>query len=307
MGEASQTERVRQHQIAVAKSMGLPPAVLEVLGKVEDWKLREWLYICALDGFSVEKLGECAKGGTDVATLCRIREEFWQKRYARTDDLRKDVETLGREVRQASMESKAAREAVEAGVGEAMKRKEREHAEELRAKESAIRLLQSQVGKLEAELGRLKGDKAEPGGTGAVPEPGLKGTGTAKKEGEREVQKEAAGQEKVRKQGGQAVKERPDGQNRQTEQKEATFGGRVSQASLPRTLAERFLSRRREREARRFIDKFVTGGNLTAEQVDYLLECLEEGVSVREMERFAAPGVPVGVMRRLNGLQRKGG
>ena len=41
--------------------------------------------------------------------------------------------------------------------------------------------------------------------------------------------------------------------------------------------------------------------------MDYLLECLEEGVSVREMERFAAPGVPVGVMRRLNGLQRKGG
>ena len=121
------------------------------------------------------------------------------------------------------------------------------------------------------------------------------------------MQKEAAGQEKVRKQGGQTVKERPDGQNRQTEQKEATFGGRVSQASFPRTLAERFLSRRREREARRFIDKFVTGGNLTAEQVDYLLECLEEGVSVREMERFAAPGVPVGVMRRLNGLQRKGG
>ena len=38
MGEASQTERVRQHQIAVARSMGVPPAVLEVLGKVEDWK-----------------------------------------------------------------------------------------------------------------------------------------------------------------------------------------------------------------------------------------------------------------------------
>ena len=95
MGEASQTERVRQHQLAVARSMGVPPAVLEVLGKAEDWKLREWLYICALDGFPAERLGEYAKGGTDVATLCRIREEFWRERCARTDDLRKDVESLG--------------------------------------------------------------------------------------------------------------------------------------------------------------------------------------------------------------------
>ncbi len=286
MGEASQTERVRQHQLAVARSMGVPPAVLEVLGKAEDWKLREWLYICALDGFPAERLGEYAKGGTDVATLCRIREEFWRERCARTDDLRKDVESLGREVRQASLESKAAREAVEAGVGEAMKRKEREHAEALRAKESAILVLKSRVGELEGELGRLKGEKPEPDVT--------------VKEGEQEVRKEPAGQGKTESQTGQAdrpakkAREEPDGQGTP-----ATW--------FLRAVAARFQVRRREREAKRFIDRFVAGGDLTAEQLDYLLECLEEGVSVREMERFAAPGVPVGVMRRLNGLQRKGG
>jgi hypothetical protein len=135
----------------------------------------------------------------------------------------------------------------------------------------------------------------------------LEGPGVAGKEGEREVQKETEGQETARKQGGQAVRERPGEQKRQTEQKEAASDGRMPPATFPWALAGRLVARRREREARRFIDKFVTGGNLTAEQVDYLLECLEEGVSVREMERFAVPGVPVDVMRRLKGLQRKGG
>lgn len=269
MGEASQAERVRQHQLAVAKSMGLPPAVLEVLGKVEDWKLREWLYICALDGFPAERIGECARGGTDVAALCRIREEFWQKRCARTDDLRKDVESLGREVRQASQESRAAREAVE----EAMKKKEREHAEELKAKESAIRLLKSQVGRLEEELGRwkegevngdeVKRDEVKTSGSGSVPEP-------------KNVMGTASGEQ-------------------------------ASPTPFPRALMERFLARRKEGETKKFIETFVKDGKLRAEQVEFLMECLEEGVSVREMERFTAPGISVDMMRRLKELHKKGG
>lgn len=281
MDEANQAERVKRHQVAVAKSMGLPPAVLEVLLQTEDWQLREWLYVCALDGFPFERLKEHARRKTDVATLCRIREDFWRDRVARAEavqreSLKRDVESLGREVEQAGRESRAARTAIEIGMEESVKRREREHAEELRTKDATIRSLKRQVANLEERLLQPKDAKE---------------TSSGKSVGKKTSLDTAGGLE-------------TDAGRKAREQE--------SQDSFLQVLKNRLTVRRREGESRKFIEKFAANKELKPEQVDFLLECLEEGVSVREMERFTAPGIPVEVMRRLKELDgreqdKKGG
>lgn len=53
-----------------------------------------------------------------------------------------------------------------------------------------------------------------------------------------------------------------------------------------------------------FIEKSLDAG-YTNEQLDYLLDCMEEGVPVKQIERFSSPRLPVEVMRRLRSLEER--
>ncbi len=53
-----------------------------------------------------------------------------------------------------------------------------------------------------------------------------------------------------------------------------------------------------------FIEKSLEAG-YSNEQLDYLLDCMEEGLSVEKIERFSSPKLPVEVMRRLRSLEER--
>ena len=58
-------------------------------------------------------------------------------------------------------------------------------------------------------------------------------------------------------------------------------------------------------DTRKFIEKYLNNDKLSDEQKEYLLECLESGMSVKEMDSFASEHLSVDQMKRLSSLYRK--
>lgn len=61
---------------------------------------------------------------------------------------------------------------------------------------------------------------------------------------------------------------------------------------------------KRQKEPAEFIEKSIQEG-YSNEQLEYLLDCMEEGLSVEKIERFASVKLPVDVMRRLRSLEER--
>lgn len=55
-------------------------------------------------------------------------------------------------------------------------------------------------------------------------------------------------------------------------------------------------------DTRRFINNYIKNDKMSDEQKAYLLDCLEEGMSVKDIEKFASPDLPVEIMKRIKGL-----
>ena len=63
--------------------------------------------------------------------------------------------------------------------------------------------------------------------------------------------------------------------------------------------------RKKESEIRKFIETYLQGTAFKEEQKEYLLRCLEEGMPIKAVEKFAIPGIDVSMMQRLKQLQQK--
>jgi len=55
-------------------------------------------------------------------------------------------------------------------------------------------------------------------------------------------------------------------------------------------------------DTRKFINNYIKNEKMADEQKEYLLDCLEEGMSVKDIEKFASPDLPVEIMKRIKGL-----
>lgn len=55
-------------------------------------------------------------------------------------------------------------------------------------------------------------------------------------------------------------------------------------------------------EAEQFIELFFKGQDYSEEQKNFFIDCLERGLSVKEIQRFAAPGLSVAHMKRIRDL-----
>lgn len=66
----------------------------------------------------------------------------------------------------------------------------------------------------------------------------------------------------------------------------------------------RWFSRAKKRETAGFVEGLLEAGYST-EQLEYILDCMEEGLSVKEIQRFISPKLPAKVMRRLRLLEEK--
>ena len=78
-------------------------------------------------------------------------------------------------------------------------------------------------------------------------------------------------------------------------------------AGMPKTGMAAFfkkLCRSREQKLSKYVETLAAQG-YDGEQMDFLLDCMEEGMDMDEIRQFASPSLPVHVMRRLKELTRR--
>ena len=114
MEEISQAEKVKRSQLAIAKSMQVSDADMKVLESVQEWTVREWLYVCALDGINLKEfLGSFGKSKVTAEQIKKKRTESLKKRLSGTETVTmQDLRNLKDEVKSACEESRKVRNAV---------------------------------------------------------------------------------------------------------------------------------------------------------------------------------------------------
>lgn len=237
MEEISQAEKVKRSQLAIAKSMQVSDGDLKVLESVQEWTVREWLYVCALDGIDLKEfLGALGKSKVTAEQIKKKRTEFLKKRLSGTETVTmQDLRNLKDEVKSACEESRKVRNAVTKMI------KSNEAAdiqsaaqEQIAEKEAIIADLKSKNSELEEKIRENKNKTEEP------------------------------------------------------EQKKRWWSS--------------IFFFKRAGETQKFVEKYLQDDRFSLEQIEFLLECIESGMRIRDIEKFAIPGVSVEVMRRLKNL-----
>lgn len=235
MEEISQAEKVKRSQLAIAKSMQVSDADMKVLESVQEWTVREWLYVCALDGINLKEfLGSFGKSKVTAEQIKKKRTESLKKRLSGTETVTmQDLRNLKDEVKSACEESRKVRNAVTKMI----------QSNEAADIQSAA---QEQIAEKEAIIADLKSKNSE-----------LK--------------------EKIR-----------ENKTEEPEQKKRWWSS--------------VFFFKRSREPQKFVEKYLQDDRFSLEQIEFLLECIESGMRIRDIEKFAIPGVSVEVMRRLKNL-----
>lgn len=66
-----------------------------------------------------------------------------------------------------------------------------------------------------------------------------------------------------------------------------------------------WIGRKKQDELEVFIGRYLDSGEYSQEQKEFFLNCMEEGLSVAEIEKFAAPGLSTEQMGRLKNIFRR--
>ncbi len=269
--ETGQSEKVKQNQLAIARSMQVQPPAIKALEEAKEWQAREWLYICALDGMKAETIGRLAKAGATAMEIQKARMGFLRDKYGQTDTLQKDIDRLKAEVEKTCRESRAVRNEIETGLEEALKKQAQAQEETIRAKDQMIELLQARLSEIRGQ-GRGKQESSPPS---PIPQDAPAPLGPGGREGTAAGSRARMVQEEVKKSQGR------------------------------KGLLRAWEDIRRESDAKKFIERYMQDARMGAEQREFLLDCLEEGMSFKEIEKFASPCLSVAVMKRLKRLQYK--
>lgn len=282
----SNQEKLLENQLRIAESMKVKPEILEILKKVEAWQKREWLYICALDGMPVEQIRALQESRASTLKIRKAKQEFISEKYAQTDLLQKNVESLQKEVQSAFRESREARSAIENGLEEALRKQAQAQEETIRTKDKIIEMLNLRVAELESRKLQEKEKQDEK---------------MQMTDGEdHSVRKHQEWRTKTEK-----ITE-PEITNPETDPV-ADVAENTAQALRreKKGLLSLLVAARKDSDTKRFIDRYIKDDSITPEQKEFLLDCLEEGMDIKEIGKFAAPGLSVAVMQRLKNLQMK--
>lgn len=277
MAEEIRKSEVKEFHMKVAQSLRAEPEIMTVLSQTKDDLTRLWLTVCLMDGMSKDSVIDLT--GVNISKIQSVRNEYLKKKYMQSDALYQTVEGLKEQVAEELQESKEVRMSIEQGLDEALKQQVKTQEELVASKDEMIAMLKKQNVELERRLYQMNQGKSHQG-SGISPMP---------ERIEKNVMKESGDESETSKKQGTAV-------SKDTIQEETE----VQTIPQPKKSLKRFLAYTREnKDTKRFIQEFIKTDKMNNEQKEYLLQCLEEGLSVKEMEMFASADLPVEIMRRL--------
>lgn len=271
MAEEMKNSQIREFHMKVARSVRADPGIADLLQQTKDDFTRMWLIVCLLDGMDKESMLELAGG--NISEIQTARNEYLKKKYVQQDALYQTVGSLKKQVAEELKESREIRASIEQGLDEALKQQVKTQEELVASKDEMIAMLKKQNVELERRLYQMNQGKSHQ--SSGIPE-----------RIEKNVMKESGDESETSKKQRTAVSIQEE-----TE---------VQTIPQPKKSLKRFLAYTREnKDIKRFIQEFIKTDKMNDEQKEYLLQCLEEGLSVKEMEVFASADLPVEIMRRL--------
>lgn len=251
---------VKQHT-SIMENLKLPKEVIGYVNSIEEGSVSEWIYLCALDGIPLKALERlgAANAGDVYKKVAFIRSER-QKFLKRIYG--------DNEVRQNIEE---------------MYRQVRSISEEN----------QQLHGMIEASLGRVGRIQEDAcGNQKKAYELELKDREEKLVERDRRIQT-LEGELKHMKDRERALLEKiKESEEERAGKPEVPVYGNIRSSGWIRS----FLN---GRASKAFIETYLKAEAYTGEQKEYLLQCFEQGTPLKEIRKFASPGVPVHIMERL--------
>lgn len=244
----------------------------QLLNETKESKRCLWYLICALDGMKDDQIIELA--GFTIPQIQAARSKYLMKKYQGNSPLYQEVMTLKDEVNEIAKESREIRTSFENTVDQAVKEQIDKSNKLIDAKEEMIVMLkyqnvelQHQVEQLQKETERLEGQLKEKDKVNMV-----------------ETKQQLQDTEK------EDIVPKIELEKIQMEEVREGIGKRFRKyfSIVPNT--------------KKFIETYLKNEKLSDDQKEYLLSCLESGMSLKEIEAFFSEDLSVDYMKRLNKL-----
>nr|WP_296964275.1 hypothetical protein [uncultured Mediterraneibacter sp.] len=243
-----------------------------LLNETKDSKTCMWYLICALDGMNDNELLKLA--GCTIPQIKEARSDYLMKKYRGNDPMFAEVQDLKNEVKEIVSENKAVRSSIEAGLEQAIRDQITISNQLIKSKDEMIEVLKYQKVDLQRQNEQMKS---------------------------KVIQLE--NQKKKNNPVGKYVEE-PRVQNRKKETNMNDIITEKIQTEEVRT----GLAKRMQRyffavpDTRKFIETYLNNESLSVDQKEYLLSCLESGMSMKEIENIFSEKLSVDQMKRLNAI-----
>ena len=89
-------EQVKEYQMLLAQWMQLPKDALEILNEDMPWRIREWLYVCALDQISGAELQAMKPQG--LKKIQDIRAKFLKQKFQDLKEIQTQMNALQKQM-----------------------------------------------------------------------------------------------------------------------------------------------------------------------------------------------------------------
>lgn len=255
----------------------------KLLNDTKDSKKCLWYLICALDGMNENDIVELANH--TIPQIQTARNEFLMKKYQGNREVYKEVLRIKSQVNDVVQENREVRSSIEAGLDKAIQEQIEKSNRLIDAKDDMVDLLKIQLKELQGENEKLKAkvnhlENQQSERTTIVQQRMTENNVLSKSEStEKKTLQEPAESDL------EVVKT----EIRSSEMKEG----------LGKRIRKYFFS---NIDSKRFIEKYLNNENLTEEQKEYMIECLESGMSLKDMDKFFSEKLSVEQMKRLNSI-----
>lgn len=202
--------------------------------------------------------------GYTIPQIQDARSDFLMKKYQGSNPLFHDVQNLKNEVKEIVQENREVRSSIEAGLDQAIREQIEKSNKLIEAKDDMIEMLKLQKIELQRKIENLQSQ--------------INNLQSQQKErADVVVPKESEKTEVIM---------QPE------EEKRRGIGERIRKYFFSVV------------DTKKFIEKYLSSNKLSDEQKEYLLNCLESGMSMKEMEGFVSENLSVDYMKRLNKIMK---
>lgn len=243
-----------------------------LLNETKDSKTCMWYLICALDGMNDNELLKLA--GCTIPQIKEARSDYLMKKYRGNDPMFAEVQDLKNEVKEIVSENKAVRSSIEAGLEQAIKDQITISNQLIKSKDEMIEVLKYQKVDLQRQNEQMKS---------------------------KVIQLENQKKEKN-------LDEKPVEESRVQNRKKENNMNDIITEKIQTEEVRTGLAKRMQRyffavpDTRKFIETYLNNESLSVDQKEYLLSCLESGMSMKEIENIFSEKLSVDQMKRLNAI-----